>query len=115
MKKTASLSVLHIIPDLGAGGAEKMLAQLVSRQAPTDIRHVVVSLLRGGTYGPSLTQARVELLELDFSHLTGIAVGIFKILRIVMELKPTLIQGWMYYGDALAVLAAAITGRRKRT
>lgn len=104
----SSLRILHCIPSLGGGGAERQLAYLCLELAKAGAEvHVVcrfpghnertfdhsgVTLHRlrpGGNYSPSL------VLELA---------------RIIRRIKPDLVQTWLPQMDVAAGFAAMVTG-----
>lgn len=100
--------VLHVITELGTGGAENMLfkllqageAQLVSR---------VVSLADGGSNRPRIEALGVvvDSLGIGRGRLPGLGV-LLRLRRVVREFAPDVIQGWMYHGNLAAWLAARL-------
>jgi len=108
------LKVLHVIPGLGLGGAEAMLTNLATapgrRTAP-----IVVDLLRGGANAVRLRAAQVPLYELGVRGPTSFLVALRRLARLIGELRPDVVQGWMYYGDLAAALALGRSGRRAAT
>ncbi len=108
--------ILHIIPDLGVGGAEKMLTQLVT--APEMMRRhesIVVTLLPRGIHIERLRAAGVTVATLDCGTAMGAAVSLFRLARLIRKLKPSVVQGWMYYGDLAALLARALSRWHRRS
>jgi glycosyltransferase involved in cell wall biosynthesis len=112
---TAKRLILHVIPDLGIGGAEAVLAQLATAPSTAPWRHMVVSLLPGGYHAAMLRAAGIEVIEFDFNTLPGIAKGLAKLARLIFETKPLIVQGWMYYGDLVGLLGTYLAQRRRRT
>jgi glycosyltransferase involved in cell wall biosynthesis len=98
--------VLHIITGLSTGGAERMLCNLLSRINRMRFEPVVVSLMDRGTLGD-----RIEALGIPV-HTIGIKQGMptpaamWRLIQIVRQLKPDLIQGWMYHGNLAAQFAS---------
>ena len=100
----SGLRVLHIINGLGVGGAENMLLKLASAPSSLGVAHEVVSLDNGG---PLLTRYReagvtVHCLALYKTnprprHLQALGARI-------REFDPTVIHGWMYYGNLAALI-----------
>lgn len=107
--------VMHVIPGLGAGGAEHMLATLVAARRPHPYRQVVVNLLRGGQNAEPIRAAGVDVIELNASHAVFLPAAIIRLSRIIRRLQPDVIQSWLYYGDIAATLALALSGRRAAT
>jgi glycosyltransferase involved in cell wall biosynthesis len=101
--------ILHIITGLGTGGAEIMLEKLVT--APGTFGHVVVSLGGKGAIGPRLEARGVPVHALELKSPRGLATGFSRLLRIVRDLSPAAIQGWMNHANLIATLANRRLGR----
>ena len=98
------LRLLHVITDLGIGGAEVVLVRLVGRWQAAGHDNLVVSLLPGGELAPRLaaTGARVVELGLMRGRLPGPAA--LRLWRTWREFRPDVVQGWMYHGNTAASL-----------
>jgi glycosyltransferase involved in cell wall biosynthesis len=103
-----------VIPGLGLGGAEAMLTSLATasgrRTAP-----IVVDLLSGGVHSGRLRAAGIPIYELGVRGPVSFLVALRKLVRLIRELRPDVVQGWMYYGDLAAALALGRSGRREAT
>lgn len=108
------LSVLHVISGLSIGGAESMLAALVTSPVP-GVEHRVVSLKSGGAYAERLRAAGVAVEELGFRSLLPNPNGLRRLISLIRAFRPNAIQGWLYHGDLAALLALALSGRRRST
>jgi glycosyltransferase involved in cell wall biosynthesis len=108
------IRVLHFIAGLDNGGAEAMLARLVT--APTeDVEHVVVSLRKGGFHVARLRSHNVVVHEHDISDPRQAASAPWLFAKVVRDFAPDVIQGWMYHGNLVAQLAPVLARRRART
>jgi glycosyltransferase involved in cell wall biosynthesis len=105
------MHVVHIISNLGIGGAEVALTRLVKHQAGGPIRHSVVSMLQGGPNAAPLREAGAEVIELPGIRSIGATRLFPPLIALVRRLRPTLIQGWMYHGN-LAAAAVRVVGTR---
>ncbi len=101
---------VHIITGLTTGGAEMMLYKLLSKIDRERFSPVVISLMDRGTLGD-----RIEALGIPVYTL-GMKPGalptpnmIGKLLKIVGEIKPDLIQGWMYHANLAAQLISILS------
>ena len=105
------MHVTHIITDLATGGAEMMLLKLV-QYGGQSVRHSVISLRSMGTIGPQLEQAgaKVFALNLRASRIPGLKA--WKLVEHLSELKPDLIQGWMYHGNVAASVGQFVMSPR---
>ncbi|MCZ2095658.1 MAG: glycosyltransferase [Anaerolineae bacterium] len=105
-------TVLHVITGLSTGGAEMMLRKLVGAMDRQRFRPVVVSLMDKGTLGE-----RIEALDVPV-HALGArrdlsALAVVRALgRLVDEVKPDLVQSWMYHANLFASLAVMTSRTR---
>ena len=100
--------VLHVIPGLGIGGAEGMLERLV--QIPGPFRHVIVSLTGDGERGEGLRKVGIEVADLGMQRGLPSPAGLWRLVRLMRRLRPTVLQTWMYHGDLLGIIAASLSG-----
>jgi glycosyltransferase involved in cell wall biosynthesis len=109
MVREAGLSrmrVVHVISNLGLGGAETMLVRLVREHAGKTTSHSVVSFLPGGVYAEVLRELGVEVIELEGQRSLKSAALLRPLGAALAQAKPDLVQGWMYHGNIAASLAA---------
>jgi glycosyltransferase involved in cell wall biosynthesis len=99
--------ILHVIPSLGQGGAERVLAGLLSSQRP-ELDHHVVSLLAEDPFF-RFEALTVETLGLTReSPLTQAAGTVHRLRRHVNSIRPDLVHGWLYHGNAFSVGAVGL-------
>lgn len=106
---------MHIINELDAGGAERVLTRIACHNAkssnPEAPRQIVVSLMDNGVFGPELIAAGVELHCLGMtSGLRDLPGAIIKLSRLMHRVKPDAIMSWLYHSDFIATLAAKLSG-----
>ena len=104
------IRLLFITSGLRTGGAERMLVRLVSALDQARFHCSVLSLTGGGPAGEASMGKGVHVYMVRFDRY-GVAC-IPELRRIVRAVSPDLIQGWMYYGNIMAVLAASLMQRR---
>lgn len=106
-------TVMHIINELDAGGAERVLTRIACHNAKTGgPKQIVVSLMGEGVYGPDLRAAGIELHCLGMtSGLRDLPGAIFKLARLMHRHKPDAMMSWLYHSDFISTLAAALSGR----
>jgi glycosyltransferase involved in cell wall biosynthesis len=98
-------TILHIIPSLGQGGAERILSTVVTRTADR-YRHHILTLLDGEPFF-DIADAGMTVLGMDRTRMDLAAVG--RLNRSVGLLRPELIHAWMYHANFLTV---PLAGRR---
>src|SRR5579872_5889689 len=99
--------ILHVINGLGGGGAEGMLVKLL--EASTGPwRHAVISLVdKGIPLGTHFEELGIPVYCLGLNRSVPNPFSILSVMPIARRLRPQLIEGWLYYGNLLANLAAA--------
>ena len=106
--------ILHIITDLATGGAELMLERLVGHQSREGrYRHKVISLRTLGQVGPRLQAAGIEVEAMGMTSPAGLAIGFVRLVRRIRQLRPDLVQTWMYHADLIGGVAARLAGHRR--
>jgi glycosyltransferase involved in cell wall biosynthesis len=92
-------TVLHIIPSLRQGGAERILSTVVTRTSDL-YRHHIVTLLDGEPFF-DIADAGMTVLGMNRARMDFAAIGRLK--RTVGLLRPELIHAWMYHANLLTV------------
>jgi len=99
--------VLHIITGLTTGGAEMMLYKILS----VSTCNGVVVCLGGNESAPIAKKIKGLGVEIYFLHMNSISLNIrslCKLRNILKRESPDVIQGWMYHGNIIALLAGVI-------
>ena len=99
------IDVVHVITGLELGGAEVLLADLVTRSDRTAFAHRVVSLLPGGTVRPRLEEAGIPVADLGMRHARPSFSALRKLRAIVRDARPAVVHAWMYHACFAAALA----------
>jgi glycosyltransferase involved in cell wall biosynthesis len=102
------MRVVHVISNLGIGGAETMLVRLVREHVGKTLSHSVVSFLPGGVYAEVLRELGAEVIELEGQRSLKSAALLRPLGAALARAKPDLVQGWMYHGNIAASLAAML-------
>ena len=103
-----AMRVVHVISNLGLGGAETMLVRLIREQAGGTVEHAVISFLPGGVYAQTLRDLGVEVIELEGTRSLRSAALLRPLGAALARARPDLVQGWMYHGNVAASLAAIV-------
>jgi glycosyltransferase involved in cell wall biosynthesis len=98
--------VLHVIPSLGQGGAERVLANLLSSQR-LSVDHHILSLLGDEPF--FRFDAPVETLGLTKKSSSARAPAkLHQLRRAVNRIAPDVVHGWLYHGNAFSVFASGL-------
>lgn len=99
-------SVLHIITTLSTGGAERALYNLLVAGVGRTSNTAVLSLRDDGTYGDRIRALQIPVYVLGIKANVIPLQAVARLRRCVREVRPDVIQGWMYHGNLTASLAA---------
>ncbi len=106
------MRILHIITGLSTGGAERALYNLLQGGLSTEFDSHVISLSDMGTMGSPIKSLGVSVTPLGMQGSRPSVGSILKLRRIIKELQPALIQGWMYHGNLAAMLARSFCSKK---
>jgi glycosyltransferase involved in cell wall biosynthesis len=98
-------TIVHLITGLETGGAERMLARLVTGCERQRYRSVVVSMTGPGAVGPLLERAGIALHTLGMRRGVADVRGATRLFPILRQLRPEIVQTWLYHADLLGLLA----------
>jgi glycosyltransferase involved in cell wall biosynthesis len=106
--------ILHVLPDLGVGGAELMMKRLVETHLGNPrYEHLVVSLHSVGPVGAMLQANGVRVEALEIKGAAGAIPTLLRLVRLIRSARPDIVQTWMYHSDLLGGLAARLAGCRR--
>ncbi|WP_345531342.1 glycosyltransferase [Viridibacterium curvum] len=100
------MKVLFLASGLGLGGAETALERLVPALQARGAHCVVASLRERGVVGERMAQAGHAVHALGMRPPLPSLRGLLRLRRLVREVQPDVIQGWMYHGNIAAHAAA---------
>jgi len=100
------VTILHLITGLETGGAEGMLARLVTRTDRSRFRSVVVSMTDTGTVGPIIAAAGIPVEALGIRRGMIDPRGLTRLIRLLRRYQPDIVQTWLYHADLLGLIAA---------
>ena len=100
------MKVVHIITGLHVGGAEMMLHKLLATMDRSQFEPTVISLIPGGECRALIEAEGVRVHDLDMKAGMPSVGQIKKLRQLARELRPDLVQGWMYHGNVIASVFA---------
>jgi glycosyltransferase involved in cell wall biosynthesis len=104
------LRVLHVIVGLDVGGAENMLKRLIESDPDSILKVTVVSLTTLGSIGPMLRGQGIKVHALGMSSALSFPITLFRLIFLIRQYRPEIVQTWMYHADLLGGLAARLAG-----
>ncbi len=106
------MKIAHLITGLERGGAETMLARLVRAHKAMDVRSVVISMTGLGVYGGELRRDGFSVHDLGMTRGFPNPAALLRLVNILRQEKPDLLQTWLYHADLLGLIASRMSGVR---
>jgi glycosyltransferase involved in cell wall biosynthesis len=105
------IKVVHVITGLDVGGAEMMLYQLLAHINRTQFDSEVISLTDIGLVGQKIQSLGVPVRALGMNR-NGLPSPMLipRLARWLREMRPQVVQTWMYHADLVGTLAAWLAG-----
>jgi glycosyltransferase involved in cell wall biosynthesis len=102
------IHIVQVIISLGRGGAEMVLRRLVEAHTTpkSPVRHSVIVLKDIGVHGQPLLDAGIDVHCLGMRGVWNVPSVLFRLVKSLRQLKPDLVQTWMYHADLLGGWAA---------
>jgi glycosyltransferase involved in cell wall biosynthesis len=99
--------IVHVITDLPAAGAQMMLFKVLSRLHEKPSRHAVIALIPGGALVERIRALGIPVYFLGMKAGVPSPAALVRLIRLFRRLRPSLIQGWMYHANLIALVAAS--------
>lgn len=110
MSDSKPITIVHIITSLGVGGAERVLSNLVLGMNREKFCNIVISLQDLGHWGSILQQQGIQVYALHMRSNLSSGFKLFTLWKLLRELKPDYVQGWMYHANVIALIVGKLAG-----
>ena len=107
----AQRRIVHIITGLPTGGSQTMLAKLLSAMDSEAWAPTVISLRDEGVMGKKLASEGFSVRALGMREHPSDIAALARLARWLRELRPAIVQTWLYHADLFGGLAASWAGR----
>jgi glycosyltransferase involved in cell wall biosynthesis len=104
--------ICHVISGLMTGGAERALGRLLAHGLEGRFENHVICLGKSGPQAEPVRRSGARVHVLGLSKPADALWGVPRLRRLVDQLRPSLLQGWMYHGNMAALLARPSGSRR---
>jgi glycosyltransferase involved in cell wall biosynthesis len=104
------ISIVFLTTGLGVGGAETMLYKLLTCLDRTKFIPQVVSLVDRGPMSEKIRMLGVPLRSLGMRPGRPHPLPVLRLARWLRQVRPNIMQTWMYHADLVGGLAAKLTG-----
>jgi hypothetical protein len=102
--------VAHVITSLDVGGAEMKLAGLVGLLTPHRIQRVVIVPGHSGSVAERVTRSGIPVFALGMRPGRPNPVKLRHLVRILRQLRPHILQTWLYHADLAGSITAGPAG-----
>lgn len=106
--------LLHIITGLSTGGAERSLHSLLAGGLEGYAENHVISLSEYGDFGQRIAELGVPVHALGLKEGRNPAAALSEMRKLACDIRPEIIQGWMYHGNIAARLAVTLGSGKPR-
>ena len=114
MNSNQQSDIVHIIIGLnyGYGGAELMLLRLIKQMNKQhgSFKHHVVSLTPLGKLSENFINQGISVHALNLKSPLNLILVLIKLVLLLIQIKPCIVQTWMYHSDLIGGIAARIAG-----
>jgi glycosyltransferase involved in cell wall biosynthesis len=105
------MRVVHIIGTLGFGGAEQMLKRLVlAHRDSASAESLIITLLDSGVFQKELEELGIPVIAVGLKGLFSLPLVLIRIVRILRDFNPSIVQTWLYHADLIGGIAARLAG-----
>ena len=102
--------ILHITSGLEDGGAEKTLYELIKNSPQNE--NLVISLKDKGKYGSLFEKNGIKVFYFNFSFNLFALFKFYKLIKIITNINPDIVQTWMYHANFIGGCAAYLSNSR---
>jgi glycosyltransferase involved in cell wall biosynthesis len=102
------IRIVHLITGLGSGGAEMMLYKLLASLDKSRFSSQVVPMTEGGLFAGRIAELGVRVTSLRMDHGSANPIAGFRLVSLLREVRPTILQTWMYHADLLGLVAGRL-------
>lgn len=103
------MRIVHIISGLSVGGAEMMLYRMIQSAQKDGTEHTVISLSSVDMIGDRIRSLGVDVRLLGMQRGLPNPFLILKLIQWLVDLRPDIVQTWMYHADLFGGVAACLT------
>ena len=99
------IKVLHFIPTLTSGGAERQLVNLVTSTSRELLEHIVCTISKPEFFAPAVRDAGYEIVDLGIEQKRPVLRAAMAFRSVVAKYKPDIVHSWLYDANVSARLA----------
>jgi len=97
--------ILHIIPSLDSGGAERLITDIVNNTNKDEVSHFVCTLRNSEFFAPAIRAAGYEVRDFGITGKHPWFSATSKLLGIIRDYQPDIVKTWLYDANIIGRLA----------
>jgi len=110
---SAPITIIHLITGVNAGGAQMMLAKLLTTIDSKKFSNHVISLTSLGPVGDIINRSGIPTYALGMQAGLFNLKGFYTLWRLMREIKPSIMQTWLYHSDLVGLVFGKLSGVSK--
>jgi glycosyltransferase involved in cell wall biosynthesis len=104
------ITLLHLITNLSVGGSQIILWRLLEKMDEARFANAVVCMIETGPVADRIRALGIPVFSLGMNRKWPDPRGLTNILRLLHDVRPDILQTWLYHSDLLGLLAGKIGG-----
>lgn len=100
------IKIMHLITNLEGGGTENVLYKLLANIDNSAFQSQVVSMMNNGPTGSKIQARGIPVRTLGMKRNPGDLAAAVRLLRIIRQDQPDIVQTWLYHADLFGGLTA---------
>ena len=104
------IRVIHLITGLNTGGAEIALLRLLSKMDRQKFDLHIISMIPVGSIGEKIRDLGLPVSSLEMQPGQPSLRGFLRLLQFLKQIRPDVLQTWLYHADLMGLLAAKVAG-----
>ncbi|MBF0160328.1 MAG: glycosyltransferase [Magnetococcales bacterium] len=102
------IRIVHLITGMETGGAERMLHKLLSQSDRSCFDHSVIVMTAGGPMAEAFGNLGLPLHFLAMPRGRPDPRGLWRLWRLLRQIRPDILQTWLYHADLLGAVIARL-------
>ena len=109
------MKIVHIITSMNKGGAETTLFKILeyANNIKSEDKHIIITFAKFNYFESKIANLNYEFYKINFINKFLFFFYFIKLFNILKEIRPDVVECWMYHASFLGGLAAKLLGIKK--